>query len=266
MPPLRPGIGAKGSILTRFIKPKQVAVNEDANHRSNIVIRGWYSNNKGTVYYEFLCDNGDTALQYGAARMVKIHEEGTPTEFFIGQAPQRAEKAKEPKVKWNKSTARKLLYEDIRTGLVTKEMTKEEIYTMRPEYAAYDWENFASRLEYLFKSVSLNSNRAAADLAAFDDFVANNPVSYYNSMGYIQWQGSDAQQHAQQDIKDKAFDGKGKYRRLYNSRPEYYMEFPFENFKHRIRQELRSAKHKHTIDVRGKTYGNPKNWPGGRKS
>jgi hypothetical protein len=83
MPPLRPGIGAKGSILTRFIKPKQVAVNEDANHRSNIVIRGWYSNNKGTVYYEFLHDNGDTALQFGAARMVKIHEEGTPTEFLL---------------------------------------------------------------------------------------------------------------------------------------------------------------------------------------
>jgi hypothetical protein len=41
-------------------------------------------------------------------------------------------------------------------------------------------------------------------------------VSYYNSKGAIQWQGSSAQTLAQQDIKEEWFDGKGKYRRLYN--------------------------------------------------
>lgn len=95
-----------------------------------------------------------------------------------------------------------------------------------------------------------------------NDFVANNPVSYYNSKGSIQWQGSNAQALAQQDMKEEWFDGPGKYRRLYNSREEYYMEFPFDNFKYRIRQEIRTAKYKHTISIRGKAYGNPKDWPG----
>ena len=47
---LRPGKGAKASILTRFIKPKQVH-NGDNNHRSEIQIVDRFTNNKGTEYY-----------------------------------------------------------------------------------------------------------------------------------------------------------------------------------------------------------------------
>jgi hypothetical protein len=238
MPQLQAGIGAKGSILTRFIKPTQVLPDGDRSHRSNIIIQSWYANKTGSVYYEFQHEGAgpNAQLMYGAARLVKIHEEGPGV--FTGQPPQRVPEAAEPRVPWRNSKARKLLYADVQADVASEELTAEEIYIMRPEYAAYDWEKFAGRLKYIRESVSYNNTRAAADKAAFDDYVANNPVSYYNSKGSIQWQGSDAQRQARQDIKEQWFKGKGKYRALYNLRDVYHMEFPFENFKHRIRQEI----------------------------
>ena len=91
---LRPGKGAKGSILTRFIKPKQVH-NGDQNHRSDIVIVGRFANNKGSEYYRFkyIDDNSDVEsnLMTGAARLVKIVEEGEARDIFAGAA-QRQER------------------------------------------------------------------------------------------------------------------------------------------------------------------------------
>jgi hypothetical protein len=141
------------------------------------------------------------------------------------------------------------------------DFTDMDVYTSRPEFAAYDWDKFSNRIKALRDIVQLNNSRAVDDQAAFDNFVANNPVSYYSSKGYIQWQGSDAQLMAQKDIKSSDFDGRGKYRRLYNSRAMYHEEFPYEAFKDKIRQEIRTSKYKHTIKVRGKAHGNPKQWP-----
>jgi hypothetical protein len=101
--------------------------------------------------------------------------------------------AAEPRVRWNKSQACKLLYADVQAGVASEELKMEEVYVMRPEYAAYDWEKFASRLNYIRQSVAYNSQHAANDEAAFNDFVANNTLSYYKNKGSIQWQGSSAQ-------------------------------------------------------------------------
>lgn len=260
MPALKAGIGAKGSILTRLIKPTQVLPNGNRYHRSNVVVTGWFANKKGTVFFEFQHEAArSTQTMHGAARLVKIHEEGP--DAFIGQAPRQSSELAEPKISWTKSKARKLLYADIKAGVASEDLSNQEVYTMRPEYAAYCWEMFPGRLKYLRGKVADNQHMALQDQSAFDDFVANNPVFYYNSKGLIQWQGSDAQRLCKKDLNGGLFEGKGKYRRLYNSRPEYNMEFPFENFKDRVRQEIRTAKLLHTIAVRGKAYGNPKNWP-----
>jgi hypothetical protein len=260
---MRPGIGAKGSILTRFIKPKQVIPDsEEAKHRSIVTIEGWYSDDKGRVYYRFRYHGpSGGSVMHGSARYVKIEEEGPESGFFIGQAPKLQTKPKEPTIPWRKSRARELLYEDLRKGLIDEDHSDMDVYAMRPEYAAYDWDLFPGRLRYLKKSIHYNQERAEIDQDAFDQFVSNNPVSYFSKKGYIQWQNSDAQNLARQDILNESFTGSGKYRRLYNSRVEYYLEFPFEAFKHKIRQEIRTAKYKHTLKKRGKAYGDPKKWP-----
>jgi hypothetical protein len=273
MPKLRAGIGAKGSILTRFIKPVQIVANDDRAHRSNIVLEGWFANSRGSVYYEFRYDDvipsmatAPTQKLHGAARFVKILKEGDADKVFIGQAPQQEDQKQEPRVSWAKSEARKLLYDDLKNGRVPLAknddgVTDMDVYASRPEFAAYDWEKFPGRLNALRKIVSFNNDRAEDDQDAFDDFVANNPVSHHSSKGYIQWQGSEAQLMAHRDIKGAKFEGSGKYRRLYNSRAIFYQEFPYEAFKDKIRQEIRTSKYKHTITVRGKTFGNPKQWP-----
>jgi hypothetical protein len=119
MPPLRAGVGALGSILTRFIKPTQVLPGDDHSHRSNIVIRSWYANTNGTVYYEFhyVGDGQHAQLMHGAGRLLKIYQEGPGV--FTGQAPQRLQKAAEPTVSWNKSQARRLLYADVQAGVAS---------------------------------------------------------------------------------------------------------------------------------------------------
>jgi hypothetical protein len=58
------------------------------------------------------------------------------------------------------------LYADVQAGVASEQLTTEEVYIMRPEYAAYDWEKFASRLKYIRQSVAYNSQRAAEDEAA----------------------------------------------------------------------------------------------------
>jgi hypothetical protein len=123
MPQLQAGIGAKGSILTRFIKPTQVLPDGDRSHRSNIIIQSWYANKTGSVYYEFQHEGAgpNAQLMYGAARLVKIHEEGPGV--FTGQPPQRVPEAAEPRVPWRNSKARKLLYADVQADVASEELT-----------------------------------------------------------------------------------------------------------------------------------------------
>ena len=77
-------------------------------------------------------------------------------------APQAAKEPafEEPKIKWKKSNARALLLEDLCNGLVPLEakdnsgkstMKLKDIYAMRPEYAAYDYKKFLSRLSAFHK-------------------------------------------------------------------------------------------------------------------
>ena len=88
MAPLRAGRGAKGSILTRFIKPDQVIPNNDKTHRSLVVIQSRFADKKGSVYYKLKYDGiNDGEMLTGSSRFVKIEQEGAEEDLFVGDAP-----------------------------------------------------------------------------------------------------------------------------------------------------------------------------------
>lgn len=260
----RAGVGAKATILSKYIQPKQN--NVDKSHRSDIILESQFDDEKGKACYEFrFADNPYGPLLYGNTRFIKVLEEGDPEGIFdLGEGEKGM-------VKWKDSEARRLLYEDVLDGIIPltakdseghTTMELEEIYASRPEFAAFDFDKFSSRLENIRKLIIKEDNRAEDDEQAFEKFVRKHPVSFYSHKGYIQWQGSEIQALARKDLDEKTFDlsvkgGKNKeggFRLLYNSRPEYSENFPFDVFSQKIRQEIKTSKHKHTLKVKGQHH------------
>jgi hypothetical protein len=192
---------------------------------------------------------------------------------------EETEAFKEPKIKWTKSKARALLYQDIKEGLVPLHakdkdgkttMKLKDIYEMHPEYAEYDYSKFSSRVSGIRKIIQDCVGRAAVDLEAFNNFKANNPVSQYSHKGYEQWQGSEAQEYLREDMEKflediESLKEKKKqnilmniknrrsfpYRDLWGSRSAYYENFPLDVFLDKVKQEIRTSKYLHTIEERG---------------
>ena len=165
------------------------------------------------------------------------------------------EKFVEPKIKWKKSKARALLYRDILDGRVpldTKDpqgnviMSYDAIYAMRPEYGLYDRAKFPTRLNTLRDIVKDLNNRKRIDQEAFENYRANHEPSLQSHKGYPEWQGSEAQRLLLGDLEEKRHVGKT-YRTVWESREEYYMNFPFTPFKYKVRQEIRTAKYIFTM-------------------
>ena len=139
------GTGAICSILTRFIHPK--LHNPDKDHRSIVKLISKEEktvNRKRQVCYTFkiVCDNN---TEYCAVKKhFKIEKEGNRDDFFE-TPPRQLESAtfKEPKTKWRKSQAKKILYELIRDGTVPlhatdsngQPMSMEDIYARSKEFA-----------------------------------------------------------------------------------------------------------------------------------
>ena len=64
--------------------------------------------------------------------------------------------------------------------------------------------------------------RAENDQKSFDLFFKNNEITYYNSKGFIQWQGSEAQSLLLEDINNGTFKTYGSNKKDFSgSRPEY---------------------------------------------
>jgi hypothetical protein len=175
---------------------------------------------------------------------------------------QQKPKFKEPKIKWGNSQARELLYSDLREGRIPSDakdangqstMQLREIYVMRSEYAEYAYQKFSSRLSTLRKILKKNNGRAEADQAAFDQYKSNHEISYFSHKGYIQWQGSDAQEFLLQDLEEGLHNVMRK-KELWLSRPEYHTTFPLAAFRDFVYQEIRTAKYLHTLRVKGKLH------------
>lgn len=206
-------------------------------------------------------------IQYHAVmRYFKVLEEGEEDGFFFRDQAEtwkakegNAGTFQEPKVKWRKSKAKRILYDFLRNGTVplvqtdadgNETMPVEDILKLHKEFEMYDPDKFESRLRSLRKKILELDDRAAEDRKAFDIFNKNHQVSHFSHKGYIQWQGSDAQELIWDDIEDGKLESMTK-KELWESRPEYKEEFPLEAFRKKIEQEIRTSKYVHTVRKKG---------------
>ena len=167
---------------------------------------------------------------------------------------------KEPRTKWKNSKAKIKLYDDLVAGeiplVVEHEETVEGIqayWLSRQEYQLYDPDKFQERINSLRETIKGRLNRARDDMLAFQQFKFNNQPSIISKRGYIQWQNSLAQALALEDIDFGLLDEMSK-KELWESRPEYYENFPLTMFRDRINQEIRTAKYLYTLEKKGKNY------------
>jgi hypothetical protein len=245
-PKLRPGKGAKATVLTRFIKPKQPLPDGNTTHRSDVVVLGHFTDEKGrlcfTLSFDMLNEAEEDVTQhlYAIKRYVKIVEEGPPANLFD-----------ENLISWEDSEARKLLYKDLSEGIVPLDGDKNDtatIYAMRPDYAKYDVSMFANRLAALRDVVAKAMNRKKKDKEAFDLFVLKNDVSLSTFAGFPQWKSSAARDLALVDIKNGVHEKLG-FRKMFSERPEYYEHYPFEYWRDRVKQEISMSKYLHTLKI-----------------
>ena len=166
---------------------------------------------------------------------------------------------KEPRTKWRNSKAKIKAYDDLVAGdipLVVVDESQEDIlryWNLREEYKLYDPDQFKERLDSLRKTISERNERARDDLEAYQHFKARHLPSIATKKGYIQWQNSIAQALALEDIDFGLLDEMTK-KELYESRVEYYANFPLDVFRDRINQEIRTAKYLYTLEKKGKNY------------
>jgi hypothetical protein len=265
---LYPGVGATCTILTRFMHPR---VNlDDQNHRTTVVLiekEEKKVNRRQQQCFTFRCLDGPLLnhVCYSVKSHLNVIEEGDRAGFFhpedVAAAEHRDEQANfiEPKIKWRKSQAKQLLHDAIVDGRIPEDdngdelMGLEEIYFLLPAFSLYSYEKFHDRLARVRAEIKHNKNRAVEDLNAFQIYMRNHEVSYFSHKGYIQWQGSNAQDLLLDDMLNGLHIGM-KPKTLWESRSEYYEQFPLGAFRDKIKQEIRTAKYLHTCKAKGIKY------------
>jgi hypothetical protein len=137
---------------------------------------------------------------------------------------------------WRTSHAKVLLIKDIVDGTIDDDMAPKQVFVMRPEFQLYTYNNFATNLRNLRKTVAKQQDLADDDEAAFahDELLGLR----VNSKPYPRWQGSVAEQLLKQDI-DNGRHVSMKPRELKESRAEYG-PYPGTIFRDHIHQELRA--------------------------
>jgi hypothetical protein len=261
---LRAGTGAKCSICTRFLHPKIEGT--DHNHRSNVVLVSTETrklNRKLKECYTCVVDGIDDTIYYAAKSNFRLEKEGSADQYFVPLTEAEKEQERqdktsrdfqEPKKKWEKSEARKRLYLLILDGVIADEDNDaedlQEIYMMDEEFLKYDYGKFKDRLSRLRTKIHQLNDRAKDDLEAFENYKSNHKPSLFSHKGYIQWQGSDAQELLLDDIA-KNMHKTMKPEELWLSRNEYKNEFPLHAFRDKLRQEIKTAKYLYTLKERG---------------
>jgi hypothetical protein len=203
-------------------------------------------------------------------RYFTIEEEGDASGFFFpheaAEAKKQAEEQNkrkwlEPKKKWRNSEAKKILFELLRDGTIPRVqhdsngndiMTIEEIYNLDDQFLLYDPDKFEERLNRMRKHLDALDERAADDRKAFEKYKNNHKdsIAEFTPHGYIQWQGSDAQEFIWDDIKAGKLNSMT-MQELWLSRDQYKDEFPLPVFRKKVEQEQRTSKYLHTLKVRG---------------
>jgi hypothetical protein len=257
----RAGEGAKAKVLTKMIYPRRYL--QDPKHQSVVVLiaeEEMLVNRKQQKCYTFTIDGGeeeDGAMCYAIQRYVHVFEEGDTAKLFNPSLPgpndQIFQKTKK-EAKWRKSKTKKLLYDFLMDGTVPMEedgsMMIEDIYALEEEFAEFELDKFKAGLSRLRKKIKELESRADKDLEAFRNYKKNHKPALFSHKGYIQWQGSTAQELLWDDLDAYLKDPTQKPKKLWLSRDEYKYFFPLEAFRDKIKQEIRTEKYIQTRRAR----------------
>jgi hypothetical protein len=247
----RAGVGAKARILTKMIYPRRTASDPKAETNVVLVAEEEKTINKKKQPCITFTVEGEDGLCYAIKRYVHVYEEGDTV--FDPSLPGPKEK-KEKLPKWRKSKAKKLLYEFLMDGTIPMTddgtLSIEEIHSLDHEIAKYDIEKLKGRLNRVRAKIRELNSRAVEDLEAFRLYKQLHQPSLFSHKGYIQWQGSTAQELLWDDLPQYLKDPDVKPKDLWMSRKEYHDEFPLDAFRDKIKQEIRTQKYIKTIQAR----------------
>jgi hypothetical protein len=250
----RAGEGAKAIILTKMIYPRRRAKNATAHSTVTLIAeKNININRKVQRCYTFYVE--DVEICYAIKRYVHVFEEGDKSKIFDLTLPGPESKEQEKKIPtWRKSKAKRLLYQLLMDGTVPIEddpsIPLEDIYCLDLEFGNYDFKKFKVRLNRLREKAKELDSRASEDLEAFRRYKANHKPSLFSHKGYIQWQGSTAQELLWDDLDAYLKDRTKKPKDLWQSRKEYRDEFPLDAFRDKIKQEIRTEKYLRTRKAR----------------
>ncbi|KAG7338586.1 hypothetical protein IV203_029759 [Nitzschia inconspicua] len=147
-------------------------------------------------------------------------------------------------MKWRKSKAKRIVCNTLLEGIISvddknfKQMLLEDVYSIDPELALYDYSKLKNRLNRLRNKILELDRRADDDLIAFNNYKKNYKPSLFSHKGFIQWQGSSPQEHLWDDLEDYVKDPTMKPMELWKSRPEYMNEFPLGAFRDVVNRTL----------------------------
>jgi hypothetical protein len=214
--------------------------------------------NKGTVPLDPKTKDGQQRIM----KLREIYDEVDGCEHFdykkfssrlaaVRKQMRANEEPEEPRIKWQKSQAKENLAEAILDGIIDETTPIEDIYNSIEGVELYRKSKLESRFKSLLKTVEKDKSRAEADKIAFDDFASRAIPSLTSHLGYVQWQGSEAQALLLADIEA------GKHltmtkQQLWLSNEEYSRNFPLQAFRDKFWQEIRTAKYFHTLKEKGK--------------
>lgn len=158
------------------------------------------------------------------------------------KAPKAPKTPKPPKLNWAKSTARRILWEDLKSGQIPMDMPPMEVFLYRPEFVDFDpnYERFRSRLRYLKDSCNASDDRAAEDDAALAHDRNLFPMPTHNHRGEPRWPDSIAEKWLAKDM-DVGKHDQLKPSDLHQSQIEY-QAYPLAIFRQHIYQEVKKRK------------------------
>jgi hypothetical protein len=176
------------------------------------------------------------SLEDHSSRITMATPPGAPSTAAVAAAAAAAAAAKWPEGKgitWTKSKARELLYADLEAGKYN-DMKPQPIHQSRPEFKKWSLPKFRSNYYTARDAVNLGKNAASSARAAY---LHDKDMVVAARGGRFHWPGSTQQSLLQNDIEQKATEGKTP-QQIRSSREEYQV-IPTDKFRNFIHQEQR---------------------------
>ena len=147
-----------------------------------------------------------------------------------------------PKWRWQFSTEKQLLLQDLHEGRVTQEMTPEFVYNSRPQFQLTDRKLWAARLLTCKKKEKDDRKYAEEDTAGVAHDRKLYPQKTHNKYGKPIWHGSAAEEQLNKDIA-KVGDKPAKKPAEFRQTNDAYKEFELSTFRGHIYQRQKILKY-----------------------